>query len=293
MTRQFNDPSLQNFLKRKAFRTLSAAEEQRLFVAARAGDKAARRRLIEANTKFAAAVVGNYQDRGVDVIDLTSEAILGLIRAVDRFDHTKGFKFITYAVWWIRQGILLAIAAQSRAYRLPPSMVSDYGKVDRAKRRLEQRDGRVPSVEEIAEEMEVSTADVEGILEALTLPYYLEHEAPEDGFGTFEGLLADPKADAEAGARAGLDRRYVMRLLERLDPREAAIVRRYYGLDGLPESTLQEISDDLNITRERVRQIKDKALGRLARVARNLELPLDQQKAITRRPKEATRYAVR
>jgi RNA polymerase primary sigma factor len=250
----------------KAFKRITKKEERDLFVAARGGSDAARRRLIESNARFAGMVARHYQGRGLDLADLTSEAILGLTRAVDRYDHATGYKFITYAVWWIRQGILAALARQGRAIAVPPSVMAGVKKVERARNRLEQRNGRAPTLEAVARAtgMKEKAALESMLLKDSVLSLDMPVLADEDG--TLMDCLADDRFAADKDVLEKDDHRYLEDLLGCLKPAERRVLRAYYGLDtGLEGLKLQDVGVQMGLTRERVRQIKETALARLRR----------------------------
>jgi len=229
----------------------------------RAGDRQALDQLVAANLRFVVAVAKRYRKRGVALADLVNEGNLGLMRAAEKFDETRGVRFITYAVWWIRQAILRAINEQSRIVRVPSGRVGLASQVQRMARDLGQQFGRRPTPDEIAIELDLPIGVVR---EAMADDGgYLSLDAPLGGEG--ESRLLDLVADeAESPAERAQNqalREALEASLTYLDEREAMVLRRYFGLDGADPTTLEEIGRGLGITRERVRQIKDRALARL------------------------------
>jgi len=245
------------------YEPLSRQQEIDLVQRARGGDDGAADALVTANLRFVVTVAKRYTHYGIPFVELIAEGNAGLLEAVRRFDESRGFKFITYAVWWIRQAILKALAEQSRIARPPMSQVTDLQKVERTSAQLTQQLGRAPSPEEIAHHTSMS---LERTRNALTLDQSdLSLDAPvfpdeEESLQTF--LAADqPGLDEELDERALTET--VRRSLEVLDERERLIVRSYFGLDGRQPQTLEEIGHILELTRERVRQLRDRALQRL------------------------------
>jgi RNA polymerase primary sigma factor len=224
----------------------------------------ARDELVHANLRFVVEVAKHYQNRGLSLPDLISAGNLGLMTAADRFDGGRGFKFISYAVWWIRQSILQSVADQARTVRLPLNKLSQLREITETARRLGQGRESEPNVDEIAAELDISTQDVvHTVLSARSIRSLDEAFDSDD-----DRNLLDTLADAEQGApdSAAVDesaRRQVAELLGSLDEREGYVVLRYFGLDGDEPLTLDQIGTQLGVTRERVRQIKERALSRL------------------------------
>ena len=252
---------------------VSIDEEVELAQRIREGDQMALEKLTKANLRFVVSVSKQYQNQGLTLGDLINEGNLGLIKAAKRFDETKGFKFISYAVWWIRQSILQALAEQSRIVRLPLNRVGSLNKISRSFAELEQKFEREPSPDEIAELLELSTAEV-----ADTLKLSGRHVSMDAPFvqGEENGLLdVLANADAEspdAGLLHDSLRREVQRALSTLTLREADVVTLHFGLNGHAARTLEEIGEQFNLTRERVRQIKEKAIRRLKHTTRSKAL---------------------
>lgn len=243
---------------------LTPDEEITLARKIKGGDDVALDKLVKANLRFVISVAKEYQGQGLPLQDLISEGNLGLIKAAQRFDETRGFKFISYAVWWIRQSILQALAEQSRVVRLPLNRVGAINKVGRALEQLEKDFGREPSMTEIADKMEMSTFEVADVLK--TSARHLSLDEPfkeEDGNSLLDVIESDRYAPPDNTLMKESLRVEIEKVLSTLKSREAEIVRLYFGLDGDRPLTLEEIGEHFKLTRERVRQIKEKALRRL------------------------------
>lgn len=252
---------------------LTPDEEVELAKRIRDGDQVALEKLTKANLRFVVSVAKQYQNQGLSLGDLINEGNLGLIKAAQRFDETRGFKFISYAVWWIRQSILQALAEQSRIVRLPLNRVGSLNKISKTFSELEQRFEREPSPEELAEELELTTGEVID-----TLKISGRHVSVDAPFvqGEDNTLLDVLENDLEEKPDAGLIgdslRKEVSRALATLTQREADVVALYFGLNGEHPLTLEEIGEKFNLTRERVRQIKEKAIRRLRHTSRSKAL---------------------
>ncbi len=252
---------------------LTPDEEVDLAKRIKAGDQIALEKLTKANLRFVVSVAKQYQNQGLSLGDLINEGNLGLIKAAQRFDETRGFKFISYAVWWIRQSILQALAEQSRIVRLPLNRVGSLNKISKTFSELEQKYEREPSPEELAEVLEVTTAEVVD-----TMKISGRHVSMDAPFiqGEENSLLDVLENDSEETPDSGLMndslRREVQRALSTLTQREADVITLYFGLNGEHAMTLEEIGEKFNLTRERVRQIKEKAIRRLRHTSRSKAL---------------------
>ncbi|MDX8341064.1 RNA polymerase sigma factor RpoD/SigA [Draconibacterium sp. IB214405] len=249
---------------------LSADKEVELAKRIKKGDRQALETLIKANLRFVVSVSKQYQNQGLSLPDLINEGNLGLIKAAERFDETRGFKFISYAVWWIRQSILQALAEQARIVRLPLNKIGSINKINKAFNKLEQEFQREPTVDEVAELMESKPDLVEDSMNFSST--HISMDAPlreEEGNSLYDVMLNDdsPKPDEEL--MDGSLRQEIERSLSTLGDREAEILRFYFGLNGYQPHTLEEIGDAFGLTRERVRQIKEKAIKKLKNQYRN------------------------
>jgi RNA polymerase primary sigma factor len=250
---------------------ITAQEEVELAQRIKAGDEVALEKLVKANLRFVVSVSKQYQNQGLTLPDLINEGNLGLIKAAQRFDETRGFKFISYAVWWIRQSILQALAEQSRIVRLPLNKIGSINKINKAFSALEQTYGRPPTVQEIAEELEITENEVKQSME--NAGRHLSMDAPlkdEDGSSNMYEVMestSNPKPDRELMNESL--RKEIERSLTTLTVREADVVRLYFGLSGAHPMTLEEIGERFDLTRERVRQIKEKAIRRLKHTSRS------------------------
>lgn len=252
---------------------LTPDEEVTLAKRIRDGDQLALEKLTKANLRFVVSVAKQYQNQGLSLGDLINEGNLGLIKAAQRFDETRGFKFISYAVWWIRQSILQALAEQSRIVRLPLNRVGSLNKISKTFSELEQKFEREPSPDELAEVLEVSTSEIVD-----TLKISGRHVSMDAPFvqGEENSLLDVLENDGEDTPDSNLMndslRKEVQRALSTLTQREADVITLYFGLNGEHSMTLEEIGEKFNLTRERVRQIKEKAIRRLRHTSRSKAL---------------------
>lgn len=249
---------------------LSAEKEVELAKRIKKGDRAALETLIKANLRFVVSVSKQYQNQGLSLPDLINEGNLGLIKAAERFDETRGFKFISYAVWWIRQSILQALAEQARIVRLPLNKIGSINKINRAFNKLEQEYQREPTVEEIAEIMEVKPDLIKESINSSNV--HVSMDAPmrdEDGNNLYDVMLNEDSPTPDEGLMGNSLRQEIERSLSTLGDREAEILRYYFGLKGYQQHTLEEIGDAFGLTRERVRQIKEKAIKKLKNQYRN------------------------
>jgi RNA polymerase primary sigma factor len=249
---------------------LSTDEEVNLARRIRLGDPIALNRLIKANLRFVVSVAKQYQNQGLSLPDLINEGNLGLIKAAQRFDETRGFKFISYAVWWIRQSILQALAEQARIVRLPLNKIGSINKINKAFAELEQRFEREPTIDELADVLEIAPEDVKEAMKSSNRPISMDAPITSDDEGSmYDVLLNTDTPSPDKGLLNDSLRKEIERALSTITDREAAVVRLYFGLSGTPPHTLEEIGLELDLTRERVRQIKEKAIKRLKHAARS------------------------
>jgi RNA polymerase primary sigma factor len=237
------------------------------------GDQVAMEKLVKANLRFVVSVSKQYQNQGLSLPDLINEGNLGLIKAAQRFDETRGFKFISYAVWWIRQSILQALAEQARIVRLPLNKIGSINKINRAFSELEQRFEREPSADEIAETLEMNPNEVKESM--ANSGRHVSMDAPlqegEEG-DMYDVLRSGDSPSPDMVLLHESLRNEIERSLSTLTPREADVVRLFFGLNGKTALSLEEIAEKFDLTRERVRQIKEKAIRRLKQTARSRQL---------------------
>ena len=249
---------------------ITADEEVELAQRIKAGDQIALEKLTKANLRFVVSVAKQYQNQGLTLPDLINEGNLGLIKAAQRFDETRGFKFISYAVWWIRQSILQALAEQSRIVRLPLNKIGSINKINKTYAFLEQSHERPPSAEEIAKELDMTINDVKESMK--NSGRHVSMDAPlvegEDS-NLYDVLRSGESPNPDRDLLHESLRTEIERALETLTPREADVIRLYFGLGNQHPMTLEEIGETFDLTRERVRQIKEKAISRLKHTSRS------------------------
>jgi RNA polymerase primary sigma factor len=251
---------------------ITAQEEVELAQKIRKGDQVALTKMVNANLRFVVSVSKQYQNQGLSLPDLINEGNLGLIKAAQRFDETRGFKFISYAVWWIRQSILQALAEQSRIVRLPLNKIGSINKINKAFARLEQEYEREPSADEIGVVLDLSPQDIKDAMRnagrhvSMDAPFASSDESTSN---MYDVLQSEDSPNPENGLISESLRKEIERALATLTSREADVVRLYFGLNGEHAMTLEEIGERFELTRERVRQIKEKAIRRLKHTSRS------------------------
>ncbi len=254
---------------------ISADEEVELARRIKNGDRVALERLTKANLRFVVSVSKQYQNQGLALPDLINEGNLGLIKAAERFDETRGFKFISYAVWWIRQSILQALAEQARIVRLPLNKIGNINRINKAFSELEQKFERPPSADELAEFLDCSTEEVKQSLSQTGR--HVSMDAPlidgdESSSSMYDVLTTDSLPNPDSGLVLESLRRDILTSLRTLTSRESEVVSMFYGLEGKMPMSLEEIGSKFDLTRERVRQIKEKAIRRLKHTSKNRNL---------------------
>ncbi len=249
---------------------LTADKEVELAKRIKKDDRAALEELIKANLRFVVSVSKQYQNQGLSLPDLINEGNLGLIKAAQRFDETRGFKFISYAVWWIRQSILQALAEQARIVRLPLNKIGSINKINRTFAKLEQEFQREPTAAEVAKILETTAEVVEDAMKVSN--HHISMDAPlrdEDDNSLYDIMLNDESPSPDNELITNSLRKEIERTLSTLGEREAEIIKYYFGLNGYRQHTLEEIGDVFGLTRERVRQIKEKSIKKLKNNYRN------------------------
>lgn len=248
---------------------LTTDQEVELAQRIRKGDKRALEKLTKANLRFVVSVAKQYQNQGLSLPDLINEGNVGLIKAAEKFDETRGFKFISYAVWWIRQSILQAIAEQSRLVRLPLNQVGSVNKIARELSRFEQEHERKPSVDEIAERVDLPEDKIADAMKANSRHVSMDAPIADGEDSSMIDFLSGDSSNTDRELAIESLEAEVSRILKVLTDKEQKVLRAFFGIDGSPEMTLDEIGEKYNLTRERVRQIKEKALRRLRHNTKN------------------------
>lgn len=249
---------------------ITAEEEVTLAQKIKQGDQRALEKLTKANLRFVVSVAKQYQNQGLSLPDLINEGNLGLIKAAQRFDETRGFKFISYAVWWIRQSILQALAEQSRIVRLPLNKIGAINKINKTYNALEQEFERPPNPDEIADKLDITEKEVKESLK--NSGRHISMDAPliqDEDTNMYDVIRENDTPTPETGLLYDSLRKEINRAISTLTVRESDVVKLYYGLDGAHPMTLEEIGEKFDLTRERVRQIKEKAIRRLKHTSRS------------------------
>ena len=267
--------SLDKYLHEIARESMVTAEEEvELARQIKEGNRRALDKLTRANLRFVVSVAKQYQNQGMSLPDLINEGNLGLIKAATKFDETRGFKFISYAVWWIRQSILAALAEQSRIIRLPLNKIGSINKINRTFNNLEQRLGRIPTPGEIGDELDLTEAEVKQLMR--NNQRHTSMDAPmgseDDGRSMYDIVENKHHPSPEADLMHDSLVSEIRRSLSSLSVRESGVLKLYYGLNGNEPFTLEEIGQEYELTRERVRQIKEKALKKLKQTSRSAQL---------------------
>ncbi|MCB0496160.1 MAG: RNA polymerase sigma factor RpoD/SigA [Cyclobacteriaceae bacterium] len=250
---------------------ITSEEEVELAQRIQDGDEAALEKLVKANLRFVVSVAKQYQNKSLTLNDLINEGNLGLIKAAQKFDHTRGFKFISYAVWWIRQSIMQALAEHSRLVRIPLNKVGSLNKINKAMAELEQKYNRAPTDQELAEILEMDDKELKGTLSARTRHVSVDAPFAEGESNSLLDVLEDDTIVSTDGDLEYTNSLQIEteRSLATLDPREQQVLRMYFGIGEQTAISLEQIAETLNITRERVRQIKEKAIKKLQHDSRN------------------------
>lgn len=272
---QRDSQALEKYLQEiSKVKLLTAEQEVQLAQRIKEGDSDALENLVKANLRFVVSVAKQYQNQGLPLSDLVNEGNLGLIKAAQKFDETRGFKFISYAVWWIRQSILQGLVEQSRIVRMPMNKVGSYNKITQAMSAFEQEFQREPTHEELEDLLEISSKEIEELIKGASRHISMDAPMGEDGDSgsLYDVLVDDDASDTERRMMKESLKKEINKVLSMLPKRDAEIVMYYYGLKGEGYMTLEEIGKIFDLTRERVRQIKERALRRLRKTTNSRSL---------------------